>query len=420
MAHPSTPDSPPAPLRRLPVVDLRASLEPLTPALSAAATRVITGARFILGPEVAAFETEVAEFLGGTHAVGVSSGTDALFLALAALGVGPGDEVLVPAFGFVATAEAVVRTGAEPRFVDVRPGCGRMDLDAADRAWTTRTRALIHVPLGGHAAGTAEAARFASAHGVRLVEDAAQSFGAADQGRAVGTHGDVGTFSFFPAKILGGFGDGGLVVTRDGDVAERVRSLRQHGRDSTGRFVHAGANARLDELQAALLRVRLAALPAELEARRILAHAYTDSLVSRGLASPPECACTGEGHGARHALVLPPACTALHGLYTVLVPDRATREGLQQHLSDSGIDTAVYYARLVADEPRFSPLASRTSGAPLADAFPGARLRSARALTLPFFPGMDPGADVTRVAESLAAFFAQEGGPWPAPAGRGR
>jgi dTDP-4-amino-4,6-dideoxygalactose transaminase len=398
--------------KRLPLVDVASAVAPIAQELEAAAIRVLRAGRFVLGPEVAAFEREAAAWLGAAHAVGVSSGTDALFLALRALGVGPGDDVLVPVFGFVATAEAVVRAGATPIFVDVGPACGSVDLAQAERRLTPRTRALVHAPLGGHGAGTAERARWCRERGLLFVEDAAQSFGARDEGMAIGAFGDAAAFSFFPAKILGGFGDGGLVVTGRADVAERVRALRQHGRNADGTFAEEGTNARLDELQAALLRVRLRALDAELEARRAIARAYDDALVARGLAAPFACGgdCTGSPPvgdlpSTRAAddfrvapLLLPPRCTSASafGLYTVRLRRPEDRGPVRAALDRAGIDTAVYYARLLVEEPCFA----RFGGA--REEFPNAASLAERTLTLPLYPGLGA-EDRARVVEALAA-----------------
>jgi dTDP-4-amino-4,6-dideoxygalactose transaminase len=391
--------------RRVPLVDLTTTLAPIGAELEAAAARVLREGRFVLGPEVDAFEREVGARLGAALAVGVSSGTDALFLALRALGVGAGDEVIVPVFGFVATAEAVVRTGATPVFVDVRPACGSVDVARAEAVLTARTRALVHAPLGGHGAGTAELARWARAHGLLFVEDAAQSFGAEDEGRAVGTFGDAAAFSFFPAKILGGFGDGGLVVAARAEVGERVRALRQHGRGPDGAFTEEGTNARLDALQAALLRVRLGHLASELAARAALARAYDGALVARGLAAPFACggdcatAETAADRAGAAPFLLPPRCTSpsAFGLYTIRLraPDTHLRARIRRSLDEAGVDTAIYYARLLVDEPCFSRFARSASD------FPGARDLAARTLTLPLYPGMGEEV-VASVVEALA------------------
>ncbi len=387
--------------RKLPVVDLARAIRDDQDALEAAAQRVLRGGRFVLGPEVEAFEREAAAFLGVAHAIGVSSGTDALYLALRARGIGTGDAVLVPVFGFVATAEAVVRTGARPIFVDVHPACGRIDLDDAARRLVPGVRALVSVPLGGDGGGSEEAAHFCRAHGLTLVEDAAQSFGARDGGRAVGAFGELAAFSFFPAKILGGFGDGGLVVTGDAHLAERVRGLRQHGRTPEGCFAELGANARLDELQAALLRVRLASLPRELAFRGALAARYDDALLTRGVAERRVCeGRCGRAHADGAPVLLPARCTSghAHGLYTVRLRDGVDRTRVRASLASSGIDSAVYYGRLLTDEGAFAPYA------PPGSAFPAARDLAGRTLTLPFFVGMDA-TDVARVADALASAF---------------
>jgi len=395
---PATPAIPNA-ARALPMVDTGAAIARYVTELEAAASRVLRSGRYILGPEVKAFEEEASSYLGSAHGVGVSSGTDGLFLALRALDVGPGDEVLVPAFGFVATVEAVVRAGARPIFVDVLPACGRIDLADADKKRTARTRAVIHVPLGGHGSGTGAVARWAAQRSVFLIEDAAQSFGALDEGRAIGTFGAIGVFSFFPAKVLGGFGDGGLVVTNQARLADAVRSLRQHGRTSAGRFAEEGTNARLDELQAALLRVRLAHLADDLAVRRALADRFDRALIVRGLAAPVFCkgSCEVFPAGAHPPFALPPRCTttSVYGLYSLRMRDPEKRASIRDALRAAGIETQVYYERLLCDEVVFHRVA------PVDKAFPGARDLASRTLTLPFFVGMTP-ADIERIADALA------------------
>ncbi len=386
--------------RHLPMVDPARSCAPIAADLEAAAVRVLRSGRYILGPEVSAFEREAASYLHAAHGVGVSSGTDGLFLALRALDVGQGDEVLVPAFGFVATVEAVVRTGAHPVFVDVLPVCGRMNLDDAEKKRSPRTRALMHVPLAGQGSGTGAVARWAAQRSIFLVEDAAQSFGATDEGRPIGTFGAIGVFSFFPAKILGGFGDGGLVVTNQARLAESVRGLRQHGRSTDGRFAEEGCNGRLDELQAALLRVRLTRISEDLAARRALADGYDRALIVRGLAAPVICKgpCTSFVTGPHPPLALPPRCTSAsaYGLYSVRLRDPDLRPRVRAKLLEAGIDSATYYERLLCDELVFHRVA------PADNHFPAARDLAARTLALPFFVGLTP-ADVERIADALAS-----------------
>ena len=220
-----------------------------------AMTRVLDAGRFILGPEVAAFEEEVGATLGGVHAVGCASGTDALVLALRAAGIGPGDEVIVPAFSFAATAEAVALVGAAPVFADIEPDTFTLDAASAAGLVGARTRAIIPVHLYGQCARMEPLRALAARHELTIIEDAAQAIGAHAEGRPAGALGQVAAFSFFPTKNLGAPGDGGMVTTTDARLAERVRRLRVHGSSGRGAYEIIGTNSRLDELHAAVLRV---------------------------------------------------------------------------------------------------------------------------------------------------------------------
>src|SRR5262249_50859153 len=260
--------------RRIPMVDLEAQTEALWPELEKAALDLLRSGRFILGPNVEAFEREAARFLGVAHAVGVGSGTDALVVGLRALGIGPGDEVIVPSFTFFATAEAVSLIGATPVFADIEPHTFCLEPDSVAKAISLRTRAIIPVHLFGHPAEMDALGDLARRKGLAVLEDAAQGFGAVYRGRKVGGLGNAAAFSFFPSKNLGAFGEAGLITTDDASVADAVRRLRTHG--SRERYVHVdiGYNARLDEIQAALLRVKLPHVPSWNDERRRVAKAY--------------------------------------------------------------------------------------------------------------------------------------------------
>jgi hypothetical protein len=242
----------------IPQLDLTRQHAALRDELLAAAARVLASSRFILGPEGQALEAELAALSGARHGVGLNSGTDALLLALKAVGVGPGDEVITSAFSFVASASTVVMTGAAPVFVDIDPETYNLDGRRIEAAVTPRTRAILPVHLYGQPAAMDEIEAIARRHGLAVVADAAQAVGAEYGGRPIGAWGDASTLSFYPTKNLGACGDGGMVLTTRDDVAERVRRLRDHG--STRKYVHVelGYSSRLDELQAALLRVKLA------------------------------------------------------------------------------------------------------------------------------------------------------------------
>ena len=254
----------------VPLFDTRTPLAPLRGELDARLAEVIDGGRFILGPEVEAFEREFAAYLGARHAVGVANGTDAITLALRAMGVGAGDEVVVPSFTFYASAEAIPLTGARPVFCDVDPQTFCVTADSVRAALTPRTKAVIAVHLFGNVAPVAEI----EALGVPVLEDAAQAAGSGGDGGRPGALGTAATFSFFPSKNLGAFGDGGAVTTRDDAVAERVRMLRFHGSRDKQTFELVGHNSRLDELQAAILRVQLPHLDGWAAGRRAAAAHY--------------------------------------------------------------------------------------------------------------------------------------------------
>ena len=261
----------------VPLFASRAAIEPLLPEIAERQRAVLDSGRYVLGPEVEAFEGEFADYVGVEHCVGLANGTDALEIGLRALGVGPGDEVVVPAFTFFATAEAVVAMGATPVFCDVDPGTWCMTAATAEPAITDRTRALIPVHIFGNPAPLPDLLELAGPRDIRLLEDAAQAHGAELGGRRAGALADAGAFSFFPSKNLGGFGDGGALTTDDSGVAERARLLRTRGSLDKRTFTEVGFNSRLDELQAAGLRVLLPHLPEWIAARRGAATGYLEA-----------------------------------------------------------------------------------------------------------------------------------------------
>jgi dTDP-3-amino-3,4,6-trideoxy-alpha-D-glucose transaminase len=266
----------------VPLFDTRTPLEPLQEEIRARITGVLDGGRFILGPEVEGFEAEFADYLGARHVVGVGNGTDALTLALRALDVGPGDEVVVPSFTFYATAEAVPPTGARPVFCDVDPESFCVTAESVKAALTPRTKAVIAVHLFGNVAPVAEI----EALGVPVIEDAAQAAGTTTDAGRPGTLGTAATFSFFPSKNLAAFGDGGAVSTNDDAIAERLRMLRFHGSRDKTTFELIGFNSRLDELQAAVLRVQLPHLDGWCDGRRAAARHYADAGLGELVALP--------------------------------------------------------------------------------------------------------------------------------------
>jgi dTDP-4-amino-4,6-dideoxygalactose transaminase len=365
---------------KIPFCDLAGDHQPLLGELEAAAGRVIRSGRFILGPEVAAFERELAAAAGVAHAVGLSSGTDALIAMLMAAGVAPGDEVVTSPFSFFATAEAVARVGARPVFADVDPTTLNLDPARAIEALGARTRAVLVVHLFGRIGETEALAEACAARGIPLLEDAAQAIGAhrADGGRP-GALGTGAALSFFPTKNLGGFGDGGAVLTNDAAFADRIRRLRVHGADRKNHHVVVGGNFRLDELQAALLRVKLPHLPRWSEARRAIALAYREGLADVPLALPPE------DRGA-----------AWNQFVVRVSPGH--RDALANRLGKEGVATEVYYPLPLPHQPALAHLGSQ------AGAFPACERAAAEVLALPIFPSLSR-PDVDRITAIVSGYF---------------
>jgi dTDP-4-amino-4,6-dideoxygalactose transaminase len=343
-----------------------------------AAAAVLESGRFILGPEVAAFESELGAYLGGVHAVGCASGTDALVLALRALEIGAGDEVVVPAFTFAATAEAVVLVGATPVFADVEPDTFGIDARSVAALVGPRTRAVVPVHAFGQCARMEPLLALAERHALRVVEDAAQAIGARWRGTAAGALGHAAAFSFYPTKNLGAPGDGGMVTTTDARVAERLRRLRAHG--SRGAHVHEaiGTNSRLDELHAAVLRVKLPLLAGWNERRRAAAARYRDAMAR-----------------SSSALVAPAEIDGAHHVYHHFTVRAARRAELQSWLAARGIGSAVYYARALHEQPAYARWARGR--------LPGAERAAAEALSVPVHPWLTDD-EIETVATALATF----------------
>ena len=344
-----------ATITKVALIDLKAQYAPIRDQILAAVTRVCDSQQFILGAEVDAFEAELAGMLGVKHAIGVSSGTDALLAALMALEIGRGDEVITSPYSFFATAGCIARVGARPVFVDIDPATFNIDASKLAAAITPCTKAVMPVHLYGQSAdldGIREALRSAGRE-IPIIEDAAQAIGARYKGRPVGSFGALGCFSFFPSKNLGGFGDGGLVTATDDDLAQRIRLLRAHG--AARKYFHAliGGNFRLDALQAAVLRVKAPHLAGWTAARRRNADRYRDLFARAGLVSAvgrdfsPGSDNVGRDFspGVQDPVVLPPeapGCTHIYNQFVIRVPSHA-RDRLRAFLSDAGIGTEVYY-----------------------------------------------------------------------------
>lgn len=345
----------------VPFVDLQTQHRALRGELNQAIQRVMERADFALGEDVASFEEEFAAFCGTRYAVGVDSGLSALELSLRALGVGPGDEVIVPAHTFIATAAAVTFAGAEPVLVDVDMDTCNIDVGRVEAAVTPQTRAIIPVHLYGLPADMDAVLDLAREHDLFVVEDACQAHGARYRGERVGSLGDAGAFSFYPTKNLGGCGDGGIVVTDDEEVAEQVRAMRNCGQREKHHHELAPFNHRLDTLQAAILRVKLGYLHEWIEARRRNAALYAELLAGSGVVTPVEVS------HSQH----------VYHLYVVRTPER---DALREHLWQHGIGTGIHYPIPIHLQPFYS------GGGFHRGQFPVAERLCGEILSLPMFP----------------------------------
>ena len=358
-------------------ISLKAAHAELADELDAAALEVLRSGWYVLGPQVHAFEEEFAAWLGLPAAAGVASGTDALLLALLACDIGPGDEVITPSHTAVATVAAVELAGARPVLADIRPDTFTLDPDAVAAAITPRTRAIAAVHLYGQMADMEALAGLAERHGLILVEDCAQAHGATSNGRMAGTVGDIACFSFYPTKNLGAAGDGGLVASRRPELIERVRSLRQYGWRQRYISDEPGLNSRLDELQAALLRVKLRRVDAWNRQRQVLAARYDELLAASAVTTP----------------VVAPGNEHVYHLYVIRSQQR---DALQAHLTSRGIGAAIHYPAAVHQQPAYQRLAPPGG-------LPEAERAVAEILSLPMYPQLTL-EQVARVAESVRAF----------------
>ncbi len=360
----------------VPLLDLQAQYRPLRAEILAAIERVCDSQRFIMGPEIAAFEREMAEMLGVRHAVAVSSGTDALLLALMALGVTAGDEVVTPTYSFFATAGAVARLGARPVLIDIDPSTFNMDPRALAAAITPKTKAIIPVHLFGQCADMEPILNVASERGIAVVEDAAQAIGATYKGQPAGGMGAVGCFSFFPSKNLGAFGDAGLLTANDEALAKKARLLRTHGMEP--RYYHhlVGANFRMDAIQAAVLRIKAPHLAGWTEHRRANADRYRALFRDAGLLD---------------RITLPVEAPDRRHIYNQFVIRTADRDGLKAHLDAAGIGTEIYYPVPFHQQPCFAYLGYA------AGAFPHAERAARESLAIPIYGELTPSQQETVV-----------------------
>lgn len=353
-------------IRPVPFVDIARQHERMDGRLEAAFRRVLEHGAFTLGPEVEEFEREFAAFVGARDAVGVSTGTDALHLALRALGVGPGDEVITATNTFAATAEAILMAGARPVFVDIDPETYLMDLDGVEAAITRRTRAIVPVHLYGQCVDMVRVREIADVSGLRVIEDACQAHGASRGGIRAGQAGDAACFSFYPSKNLGAIGDGGMVVTGDAGVAASIRLLRNHGEDASRLHTVPGYCNRLHALQAAFLREKLPYLEEWNRSRQRAAAAYRETLEDADVVLPTAAV------GAEHVF----------HLYVVRVQER---DRVRAELAERGVQAAIHYAVPLHLEPAFAPLGYAEGD------FPHAEKAAAEILSLPMFPYLTEG-----------------------------
>lgn len=358
------------------MVDLKVQYDTIKEEINAAVLGVIQSTHFILGPHCKALEEEIAAYHGVKHAVAVASGTDALHLALIAAGIKRGDEVITTPFTFIATAEAISYVGAVPVFVDIHPESFNIDVAKIEPAITPKTRAIIPVHLYGQPAGMDELIPLARKHHLKVIEDCAQSFGAEYQGKKTGAIGDLGCFSFFPSKNLGAYGDGGMVITSDQDVAHRLVSLRNHG--STVRYHHeeVGFNSRLDEIQAAIIRVKLKHVAAYNAMRRNNASLYAKYLAGSGIHAP------SEQEGTTHVF----------HQYTIRVKDR---DAVKKRLDAGRItSTMIYYPVPLHLQAAYRHLGMKPGSLPVAEQV------AQEVLSLPMYPELTE-AQIKQVADAV-------------------
>ena len=362
----------------IPMVDLRRQYLLLKEEIDAAVLDVLDKTQFILGPNVSALEAEAARYHGLPHAVGVANGTDALLLALRALGIAAGDEVITTPFTFIATAEVVGLLGAVPVFVDIDPVTFNLDPALVESAITEKTKAIIPVHLFGQPCDMDPILAVAKRHRLKVIEDCAQAFGARYRGRLVGTLGDAGCFSFFPSKNLACYGDGGLVITADAAVDATLRVLRNHG--SSVRYYHSvlGYNSRLDEIQAAIVRVKLRHIDAFNEGRRRAADLYRKHMRQPGIVLP------SEAEGCRH----------VWHQFTILA---GMRDRLQEALAKAGIASAVYYPVPLHRQEAFRAGGARHGALPVSDGM------AERVLSLPMFPEITE-EEILRICDVINGF----------------
>ena len=389
-------------IESVPLFDLTRQNKAVEGELKAAFERVLASGMFILGPETEAFEKESAKLLSAKHALGVSSGTDALLLAFMALGIGEGDEVIVPSYTFFATAGCVSRLGARPVFVDVLPCCFNLDPRALEKAITPRTKAIVPVHLFGQCCDMDAIGEVARRRKVAIVEDAAQSLSARYRGKSAGTLGSFGCYSFFPTKNLGAFGDAGLLTSEDDALAERARMLRVHGMKPKYYHQAVGGNFRIDALQAAILRVKLPRLESYTEARRKNAALYRELLLERGLAREPKgCALETPWEESDRPLGLPSVCEpgTIWNQFCVRVSG-GKRDALVDHLRSKKVGVEIYYPLPLHLQECFKSAGLEKGALPVSEK------AAQETLALPIFPELEE-RELRYVVDAVASFYSR-------------
>ena len=368
----------------VPLLDLKEQNATLRPEIEAALARVLDTNGFILGNEVAELECELAGYCGVKYAIGCASGSDAILLALMAFDIGAGDEVITTPYSFFATVSAITRLGATPVFVDIDPVTYNLDTSQVEAAITSRTKAIEPVHLYGQCADMAALREIASRHNIPLVEDAAQAIGAEEDGVQAGAIGEIGCFSFYPSKNLGGMGDGGFVTTNDDALAKKLLALRVHGSEEKYYHKYVGLNSRLDGFQGAVLRVKLPHLNSWTDKRRANADNYRRLFTDLGLTE--QIGIPVERENAKH----------IYNQYVIRVPGR--RDELRAHLTDKGIGTDIYYPVPLHLQECFAYLGYKPGD------MPESEKAALETLALPIYPELNP-EQQQYVAESIAEFF---------------
>jgi dTDP-4-amino-4,6-dideoxygalactose transaminase len=367
---------------KIPLSDLKAQYLSLKKEIDGAIQQTLDSTQFILGPEVKALEKEIAAYVGTKFAIGVASGTDALVIALMANGIGPGDEVITTPFTFIATSETVSRCGATPVFVDIDTKSFNLDTAKIEKKITKKTKAILPVHLYGHAAKMDDIISLAKKYNLKVIEDCAQSLGAGFKDKKTGAIGDAGCLSFFPSKILGAYGDGGMITTNDEKIVDKAETLRNHGGKDKYFVVTHGFNSRLDSLQAAVLRVKLRHLADWVEKRR-----QKSSQLSKLLSGIPGVTAPDSAGYSHHCF----------NYYTIRVAG-GKRDGLQKHLNAQGIGTSIYYPMPLHLQEVYKPLGYKEGS------FPETERACKEVLSLPMYPEMEEG-HIKFIADQVKQFF---------------